>query len=352
MHNGKEHVIAYASRALTKADHNYCVTRRELLAVVIFLQHFRPYLLKAPFTIHTDHGALTWVQNFKEPEGQIARWLQRLQEYQFTIVHRPGKHYNNADALSWLPCKQCSSTHNEMILASAVSTNYLGGYTTAELYQAQLDDPTIGPLLLAKERDQRSVSTSAGSPEYRPLSQLWDQLTLSDGLLYHIFMGMDDSQNWLQLVVPRKHREEILELLHDGPAGGHLGHDKAFSRIRERFYWPGYWNDVYNWCKTCSGCATRKSTTPSRRTPMNNVTADYPTHIMAVDLLGLLPESQQGNSYVMVMADYFTRWMEAIPIPNQEATTVACKLVDEVFMRFSPPEQLHSDQVSSLSPNL
>ena len=77
---------------------------------------------------------------------------------------------------------------------------------------------------------------------------------------------------------------------------------------------------------------------------MGTITAGYPTQIMAIDLLGPLPESQQGNSYVMVVADYFTRWMEAIPIPNQEAATVANKLVDEVFMRFSPPEQLHSDQ--------
>ena len=47
---------------------------------------------------------------------------------------------------------------------------------------------------------------------------------------------------------------------------------------------------------------------------------------------------------MIVVADYFTRWMEAIPISNQEATTVANNLVDEVFMRFSPLEQLHSDQ--------
>ena len=65
---------------------------------------------------------------------------------------------------------------------------------------------------------------------------------------------------------------------------------------------------------------------------------------MAVDLLGPLPESPQKNSYVMVVGDYFSRWMEAIPLPNQEAATVACHLIDEVFMRFSVPEQLHSDQ--------
>ena len=65
---------------------------------------------------------------------------------------------------------------------------------------------------------------------------------------------------------------------------------------------------------------------------------------MAVDLLGPLPESEKGNSYVMVVGDYYTRWMEALAIPNQETSTVAEKLVDEAFLRFSPTEQLHSDQ--------
>lgn len=50
------------------------------------------------------------------------------------------------------------------------------------------------------------------------------------------------------------------------------------------------------------------------------------------------------ETYILVVGDYFTRWMEAYPIPNQEATTVAKKLTDEFFFRFSPPEQLHSDQ--------
>jgi len=88
--DGAEHVICYASRILTKSERNYCVTRKELLAVVYFLQQFRQYLLSGTFTLRTDHGALTWLQQFKEPEGQLARWLEKLQEYHFTIVHRPG----------------------------------------------------------------------------------------------------------------------------------------------------------------------------------------------------------------------------------------------------------------------
>ena len=54
--------------------------------------------------VRTDHGALTWVQNFRSPEGQLARCLEILQEYRFTIIHRPGRKHSNADALSRLPC--------------------------------------------------------------------------------------------------------------------------------------------------------------------------------------------------------------------------------------------------------
>ncbi|KAJ8376187.1 hypothetical protein SKAU_G00067670 [Synaphobranchus kaupii] len=70
-----EQVVAYYSRALGKAERNYCVTRRELLAVVRALHHFRPYLQGSHFLLRTDHASLTWLLNFKDPEGQVAHWL-------------------------------------------------------------------------------------------------------------------------------------------------------------------------------------------------------------------------------------------------------------------------------------
>eukprot|EP00731_Ephydatia_muelleri_P000886 Em0001g886a len=78
---GSERVIAYASRSLTRPEQ-------------------RQYLLGREFTLRTDHGSLVWIRNFKEPEGQLARWLERLQEYNFTVVHRQGLRHCNADALS------------------------------------------------------------------------------------------------------------------------------------------------------------------------------------------------------------------------------------------------------------
>ncbi|KAG8199258.1 hypothetical protein JTE90_003683 [Oedothorax gibbosus] len=86
--DGKERVIAYFSKSLSKPERNYCVTRKELLAIVKAVEHFHHYLYGRRFLVRTDHASLTWLLNFKFPEGQIARWNQRLQEYDIKIEYR------------------------------------------------------------------------------------------------------------------------------------------------------------------------------------------------------------------------------------------------------------------------
>ena len=73
--NGQEKVIGYGSKALSKEERNYCVTRRELLAVVHFVNHYRYYLQGKPFTVRTDHASLKWLLNQKEPRDQLARLI-------------------------------------------------------------------------------------------------------------------------------------------------------------------------------------------------------------------------------------------------------------------------------------
>ena len=96
--DGQEKVAAYASRALTKSERKYCVTRKELLAVVYFVKYFRHYLYGKRFTVRTDHGSLRWLLNFKNPEGQLARWIEVLTTYDMDIQHHPGTQHRNADA--------------------------------------------------------------------------------------------------------------------------------------------------------------------------------------------------------------------------------------------------------------
>ena len=97
---GGERVIAYGSFALTAEQLNYCTTRKELLALVRFTRQFRHYLLGRQFQVRTDHNSLRWLLNFKEPDGQLARWLEELSQYDMVVSHRPGKKHENADALS------------------------------------------------------------------------------------------------------------------------------------------------------------------------------------------------------------------------------------------------------------
>ncbi len=96
----QEKVIAYASQSLSKAQRNYCTTRRELLAIVTFVKQFHHYLYGGRFLVRTDHAALYWLLRKKDPEGQMARWITFLQAYDLEIQHRPGLRHGNADALS------------------------------------------------------------------------------------------------------------------------------------------------------------------------------------------------------------------------------------------------------------
>lgn len=159
--------------------------------------------------------------------------------------------------------------------------------------------------------------------------QLWDQLVLRDNVHYWQFEGPDGQSSHLQLVVPAKLKEAILPELHEGVTSGHLGIDKTLGRLKERLA------RTLEWCHQCESCSARKA--PATHSQWFSNATSCSRH-------GTLPLTCTGNQYVLVASDYFTRWLEAYPIPNQEATTVARKLVGNFFCRFSPPEQLHLDQ--------
>ena len=219
--DGSEHVVAYASRILSRPERRYCVTRRELLAVVTFVQHFRPYLLGQEFILRTDHGSLMWLTNFKEPEGQLARWLECLQEFNFETVHRPGKKHGNADALSRRPCSQCGRDETDQAGYRTIST-LLEDRSPNEIRKLQLDDPITRPVLRALEADTHlePVIIARGGPEVRRLHQLWNRLLVEEGVLKRKYDNIGGETT--QLVTPVGLRKEIMHELHSGALEGHL----------------------------------------------------------------------------------------------------------------------------------
>lgn len=89
LQEGQERVIGYVSKTLSKPERNYCVTRRELIAVAKAVEHFYKYLYGRRFLLRTDHASLKWLLNFRNPEGQVARWMEKLQEYDFELNTGP-----------------------------------------------------------------------------------------------------------------------------------------------------------------------------------------------------------------------------------------------------------------------
>jgi hypothetical protein len=109
---GQDQPIAYASRTLNQAELNYATAEKEFLAIVWACKHFRPYLLGRKFTIVTDHKGLTWIFNVKDPSSRLIRWKLLLEEYDYEILYRAGKHNGNADSLSRYPI-QCLNINLE-----------------------------------------------------------------------------------------------------------------------------------------------------------------------------------------------------------------------------------------------
>ena len=135
---------------------------------------------------------------------------------------------------------------------------------------------------------------------------------------------------------------EVLATLHNN--GGHLGVEKTLNRVAKRFWWPGYTRAVENYVASCVECQQRKMPVKKTKAALQTVPVGGPFEMLAIDFLGPLPTTEQGNKYILVVADYFTKWTEAFPLQDQTAKTTAETLVNEVIMRFGMPIVFHSDQ--------
>eukprot|EP00731_Ephydatia_muelleri_P036553 Em0276g5a len=189
------------------------------------------------------------------------------------------------------------------VIEGSVTSLPCTSYTPQWIRQQQLDDCSIRPVYQALE-SKLMLSADEVKPWSRESRLLWQQHTslyLKDGVLWRRVLGGGEGK--LQLVVPAKLRQDILRSLHEGALSAHLGEEKMRNLLKERFYWPSCADDVSEWCSCCAVCCSRKTHAPKRRAGLQTLQVGY-----------------------------------------QEAATVARKLVDEMFCRFSPPEQLHSDQ--------
>ena len=536
----KRVVIAYASKSLSRSQRKYCATNRELLAVIWAVENFRYYLLGRHFNVITDHASLVWLRNFKNPEGMVARWLQRLSPYDFTISHRAGKIHENADGLSRQRCRPCkrpgcsdckiiklngkpipelpeniidiaeddddsfgirrlfstptditatavkkynvpldrraakenTAPREEKLIAAieltqpidfatpnqiehadcttihkndfkeatdlyiargptvlskgvtvlskgvsdlneGISTNspivssltrtadknehktYLRAarknkrnkeklpkkqqmpkkklnsvataipntgnstdednsqvdplmtYCSNELLQAQgLDkDICIVKKLLQeyKHKKPKVKDITQYGPKVKSLWSKWGYLRIRDGVLYREWSD-NLGHTHMRYVVPESLRRSFFTALHDTPLAGHQGINRTLIHLKNRYYWPDMLSDVKLWCAQCHTCMKAKRLPINRRSPLQQQLTGSPFERVAVDLMGPFEETANGNKYIAVFGDYFTKWTIAEPLKDKTAIGVADLFYTKWVALFGCPSILHSDR--------
>ena len=293
--------LAFFSKRLQPAETKYSTFGRELLAAYLGVKHFRHLLEGRTFTIYTDHKPLTHALNSK-PDRHSPREIRQLDfisQYTSEIHHIAGRENTAADALSRLCIDRVDSS--SFIDFAAIATD-------------QEDDGEVQDSSL----QLKSIS-------------LPGSLTT---------MLCDVSTGVARPLVPVKHRRAIFDALH---GLSHPGIRATQKLITERFVWPGINHDIRKWARTCLECQ-RCKVHKHTKVPLGTFTSpDARFSHVHIDLVGPLPTSE-GNTYLLTCVDRYTRWPEAIPIPDITADTVARTFVARWVAVFGAPTTLTTDR--------
>ena len=164
------------------------------------------------------------------------------------------------------------------------------------------------------------------------------------GRFYRQFLS-DRGEERLQFVVPEKYRHTVFKLGHSTALGGHMGRAKTLNRIQASFYWPNIGQDVARLVRSCDVCqrtVDRGRVKPAPRQPLPIIST--PFERVAVDLVGPIePRASDGSRYILTLVDFATRWPEAVPLRNIEASTVAEAMMG-IFSRVGIPKEILSDR--------
>ena len=370
---GTEHVIAYYSKSLNPAQQKYCTTRRELLAVVATLDHFKGYVWGPKFVVRTDHAALVWLKNLKNIQGMLARWLAKLQQFHFEIIHRPGAQHGNADGLS--RCPQCergacapNTNSNSTDPEQPYASSCIGSSLDSELIPLESGETCVAAVMIAQSENSKLITSAqmtdneitivrnwlidgtfpARIQDFAPasyeLKAYWigrKSLFLDENNI--LWRNRSDAGSRAQLVVPRSLRDTIFNDSHHTMYGGHFGITHTHSKMQLHYFWPGMSDFVRDRISACHKCVARKSPV-NRHHPMGHVPVSGRFERVAMDLLDVSVISAKGYKYILVVCDYFTKYTEAYPLKDKTARSVADALMDIWLPRYGFPLFLHSDQ--------
>jgi len=389
---GQERMIEYGARGLRKAERNYSICERELLAIISGVQHYHTYISGSEFLIRTDSSALQYLNSMKHVTGRLGRWNLLLSTYKYKVEHIRGKQNVIADSLSRLdwpapdtgleaelddlvmnidvgPTSDVAGmqtsrpvweitfgaeneTETEVRDASDadvglqdVHPDLVGSYNVAEMQQRC---PDCMPLL---EYIKNGVLPESDG-QARKIVYQSERYFVDEDLLFHLELPRNKKSQRMdsvrrQLVIPRELQELILKSYHDNYC--HIGAEKMYNTIRSKFFWVGMYTDVFNWCKTCAACQSGKGGAHTRA-PLKNLPVEATIferwHMDHVSL----PASGEYH-HILVLVDSFSLYCVLLATKTTGAEETARLLYDHLFMQYGA-KTLLSDRGSAFRSKL
>ncbi|XP_041810033.1 uncharacterized protein lrfn4b [Chelmon rostratus] len=297
--DNKVHPCAFFSRKLSKAERNYDVGNRELLAVKLALEEWRHWLEGAeqPFLVWTDHKNLEYIRTARRLNSRQARWALFFTRFNFTLSYRPGSRNTKPDALSRQFEPDDLPRSPSTILPAAC---------------------VIGAVTWDIESEVRQALEGAKIPEGCP-------------------------QNLLFVPIPLRPR--VLQWAHASRLSCHPGVSRTVSLLKQRFWWPSLVEDVGEFVSACSVCAQNKTSRqrphgllrplPVPRRPWSHISLDFVT--------GLPPS--EGNTVILTIIDRFSKMAHFVPLAKlPSAKETAQVMLSHVFRLHGLPQDVVSDR--------
>lgn len=299
------HPVYYASGTTTPAEEKYASYDLEVLAIVKALKKFRCYLLGIPFTIVTDCRAFTQTMNKKDLCVRVARWALLLEEFDYTIEHRPGRSMTHVDALSRNPLPTC------MII------NEQDTWLTARLKKAQSEDED-----LKKIRD----SIRQGQPT---------DFIERGGLLFR------EQDGDMHIVVPKKMQNQVIQKMHEQ---GHFSTAKTESLVKANYWISDLRPKVERVIKNCLSCILAERKHGRQECFLNPIEKGCtPMDTLHIDHLGPLPSTAKSYHYIFVVIDAFSKFILLYATKSTSTTEVLAHLKKQASI-FCSPRRIVTDR--------
>lgn len=123
----------------------------------------------------------------------------------------------------------------------------------------------------------------------------------------------------------------------------HRGRKTTYGALSHDLYWRNMAKHVGNWIRRCPDCIRFKSTDP-KHGPMQVRMYEHPFHTVGIEYVGPLPSTSSGNKWILTAVCLYSNFLQAIPVPDKQATTAARVLFDTIFLQYGFPTVLQNDQ--------